>query len=338
MRAALVDLKDVRGNASEGIHAASTGGVWQAVVFGFAGVRLTGSGPIVETPHLPRSSTRLKFRLHWRNQCYEFDLSRAEVIMRTDNRTEELELYSEGLPEGWTEASALPIQGVIFDLDGVLTDTSEFHYRGWKQLADEEGISFDRQANEMLRGLARQDSLLQLLAERQVTEAELQEMMARKNGYYEKFIQNLTAADLLPGAKDLLDELRAAGIKVALASSSKNADIVCQRLGIADKLDAIADGYSVERHKPAPDVFLYAARQLGLEPLQCLAVEDAASGVEAALAAGMWVVGLGPVERVGAAHIVYASLAGLRWSDLLAKLKHTQMFTCTIPLASYPAV
>jgi kojibiose phosphorylase len=323
MRAALVDLKDVRGNASEGIHAASTGGVWQAVVFGFAGVRLTGSGPIVETPHLPPSWTRLKFRLHWHNQCYEFDLSRAEVIMRTDNRTEELEVYSEGLPEGWNEASALPIQGVIFDLDGVLTDTSEFHYQGWKQLADEEGILFDRQANEMLRGLARRDSLLQLLGERQVTEAELQEMMARKNGYYEKFIQNLTAADLLPGAKELLDELRAAGIKVAIASSSKNAHIVCQRLGIADKLDAISDGYSVERHKPAPDVFLHAARQLGLEPLQCLAVEDAASGVEAALAAGMWVVGLGPRERVGAAHIVYASLAGLRWSDLLAKLKHT---------------
>jgi kojibiose phosphorylase len=87
MRAALVDLKDVRGNAGEGIHAASTGGVWQAVVFGFAGVRLTSSGPIVETPHLPPHWTRLKFRLHWHNQCYEFDISKTEVIVKTDNRT-----------------------------------------------------------------------------------------------------------------------------------------------------------------------------------------------------------------------------------------------------------
>lgn len=335
MRAALVDLKDVRGNASEGIHAASTGGVWQAVVFGFAGVRLTSLGPMVENPHLPPSWTRLKFRLHWRDQCYEFDLSKTEMIMKTDNRTEELELYGEGLPKGSPD-SVLPIQGVIFDLDGVLTDTSEFHYRSWKQLADEAGIPFDREANEMLRGLSRRDSLLQLLGEQQATEAELQEMMARKNGYYEKFIQSLSPADLLPGAYELLEQLGTAGIKVAIASSSKNAHVVCQRLGITDKLDAIADGHSVEFHKPAPNVFLHAAKQLSLEPLQCLAVEDAASGVAAALTAGMWVVGLGPVERVGAAHIVYESLAGLRWSDLLAKLKQTKMFACTIPIASYP--
>lgn len=338
MRAALVDLKDVRGNAGEGIHAASTGGVWQAVVFGFAGVRLTSSGPIVETPHLPPHWTRLKFRLHWHKQCYEFDISKTEVIVKTDNRTEELELYADGLPQGLAESSALPIQGVIFDLDGVLTDTSEFHYQAWKQLADEDGIVFDRQANEMLRGLSRRDSLLQLLGDRTVTEAELQGMMARKNGYYEKSIHNLTSADLLPGVEELLDELRAAGIKVAIGSSSKNARLVSQRLGIADRLDAIADGNSVEHHKPAPDVFLHAARQLNLEPFQCLVVEDAASGVEAALAAGMLVVGLGPLERVGAAHVVYESLAGLRWSNLLAKLKQVQMFACTIPVTSHSGV
>jgi kojibiose phosphorylase len=314
MRAALVDLKDVRGNASEGIHAASTGGVWQAVVFGFAGVRLTPSGPIVETPHLPPDWTRLKFKLHWRKQWYEFDVSSTQVkVVTTETRTEQLGLYSEGLPilrspngrVEWTSeasltrgrytdtvATALPIRGVIFDLDGVLTDTSEFHYRGWKQLADEEGIPFDREANERLRGWSRRDSLLHLLGEQRVKEEELQEMMARKNGYYEKFIQGLTLVDLLPGTLALLDELRAAGVKVAIGSSSKNARTVIQRLGIADRVDAIADGYSVERLKPAPDVFLHAASQLGLRPQQCLVVEDAASGVEAALVAGMWVVGL----------------------------------------------
>lgn len=269
--------------------------------------------------------------------------------MTTDNGTEELGLYAEGLPEGWSASEEpltiqgrhkalhlVPIQGVIFDLDGVLTDTSEFHYRGWKQLAEEEGIPFDQQANERMRGLSRRDSLLQLLGERRVTEGQLQEMMARKNGYYEKFIQDLSPADLLPGAEALLDELRTAGVKVAIGSSSKNARIVIQRLGIADRIEAIADGYSVEQPKPAPDVFLKAAQQLGL-PAQCLVVvEDAAAGVEAALAGGMWVVGLGPMERVGAAHVVRESLAGVSWAELLAALKQTQI-ALNIPAANHPA-
>lgn len=316
MRAALVDLKDVRKNACEGIHAASTGGVWQAVVFGFAGVRMTPTGPKVVTPHLPDSWTRLQFKLQWQNQWYEFDLARTdgEVIMSADNQTDAdvTNNHQSASPE---------LKGVIFDLDGVLTDTSEFHYQAWKQLADEEGIQFDREANEKLRGLARRESLLQLLGSRQVAEAQLQEMMARKNRYYEKFIQALSPANLLPGALELLTELRSCGIKVGIGSSSKNARIVIQRLGIADLIDATADGYSVERHKPAPDVFLHAAGQLGLEPSQCVVVEDADSGVAAAKAAKMWVVGLGPFERVGAADVVLNSLAGVHWSDLQGLLQ-----------------
>ena len=202
----------------------------------------------------------------------------------------------------------------------MLTDTSEFHYLGWKRLADEEGIPFDREANEALRGLSRRDSLLRLLGDRPATEAQIQEMMARKNRYYQELIENVTPANLLPGALALLDELRAAGVKVAIGSASKNARTVVQRLGIADRVDAIADGYSVERHKPAPDLFLHAAAQLGLSPTECVVIEDAASGVEAALAAGMWAVGLGPVERVGAAHVVLPSLEGVHWADLLARL------------------
>ncbi len=335
MRAALVDLKDLRGNASEGIHAASTGGVWQAVIFGFAGVRITETGPTVETPHLPPGWTRLKFRLNWRNQWFEFDLSRTEAKVMKRDMTEEPGSYAEDLAESQaqlrTQSCASPIRGVIFDLDGVLTDTSEFHYRGWKQLADEEGIPFDRLANEKLRGLSRRDSLLQLLGERRVTEGALQEMMARQNSYYEKFIQSLTPSDLLSGAGALLDELRAAGVKVAIGSSSKNARVVIHRLGIAGRVDAIADGYSVERPKPAPDIFLHAAKQLGLEPAQCLVMEDAASVVEAAITAAMWVVGLGPVERVGAAHVVLKSLEGVHWAELLAQLKQTYIFASSVP-------
>ncbi|HEY9805587.1 MAG TPA: beta-phosphoglucomutase, partial [Candidatus Obscuribacterales bacterium] len=295
MRAALVDLDDTRKNAHEGIHAASAGGVWQAVVFGFGGVRMTGSGPVA-TPRLPEGWTRLKFKLCWQGQSYEFDLKPTTTTVTPQAPT---------------------IQGVIFDLDGVLTDTAEFHYLGWKRLADEEGISFDWQANEALRGVSRRDSLLQLLGDRVVSEAQLQEMMDRKNHYYLELIKGITPDHLLPGVQNLLNDLRAAGIKVAIGSASKNAHEVIDRLGIADYVDAIADGYSVANSKPAPDLFLHAAAQIGVDPAHCVVVEDAGSGVEAALAAGMWAVGLGPFERVGAAHVVLPDLATSPWERLL---------------------
>lgn len=311
-RAALVDLADVRRNAHEGIHAASTGGTWQAVVFGFGGIHLTENGPVAK-PNLPPGWTRLKFNFLWQGKVYEFDLSNDRETPKT---TPALNLT---LPDT-RHPTPDTIQAVIFDLDGVLTDTSEFHYLGWKRLADEEGIPFDREANEALRGVSRRDSLLYLLKGRSVTEAQIEEMMARKNGYYLDLIRTITPDHLLPGVSKLLDELRAAGIKIALGSASKNAKEVLERLGILDRVDAIADGLSVKNSKPAPDVFLHAASQLNISPAHCVVVEDATSGIEAALRAGMWSVGLGPVERVGDAHVVLPNLQNVHWQDLLEKV------------------
>ena len=301
LRAAMVDLEDTRGNAADGIHGASAGGVWQAVVFGFGGVKFTNNGPVA-TPHLPPSWTRLKFRLHWRDNWHEFDFTPSI------------------LTSSYPAIPPAQIGGVIFDLDGVLTDTAEFHYRSWQRLADEEGLPFNRQANEALRGVSRRDSLLHIVGDRQYPESKLQEMMERKNRYYVESIQTISPADLLPGALELLKELRQAGIKTAIGSASKNAQMVVEKLGIANLVDAITDGYSVQRSKPAPDLFLYAANQLGLEPAQCIVVEDATAGIEAAISAGMWAVGLGPAERVGIAHVVLPSLAGVHWVDLQTRL------------------
>ena len=216
---------------------------------------------------------------------------------------------------------ASDLQGVIFDLDGVLTDTVEHHYQAWQQLADEEGIAFDRRTNEALRGLSRRSSLLRMIGDRPISEAQLQEMIDRKDRYYVTRLQTMGAEELvLPGAIAFLDEVRQQGLKVAIGSSSINAKAIVQKLGIGSWLDAIADGYSVARTKPAPDVFLYVATQLELEPSQCLVVEDAQAGVEAALAAGMWVVGLGPPERVGRAHVILPSLDAVHWADLQGQL------------------
>jgi beta-phosphoglucomutase len=304
MQAALVDLADNRGNTGDGIHAAAAGGVWQAVVFGFGGIQLGESGPVA-TPHLPPTWTYLKFKLHWRGTWHSFNLLPARC-------------------------PAADIQGFIFDLDGVLTDTAELHYQAWQRLADEAGLPFDRQANEALRGVARRESLLLIVGERPYSAAALQEMMERKNRYYVESIQTITPQDVLPGVLELLDELRRSGIKIAIGSASKNARTVIEKLGIADLVDAIADGTSVEKPKPAPDIFLYAATLLALDPAHCVVVEDAPAGIAAAIAAGMWTIGLGAAVSVAApqpaaAHLVLPSLRGVNLSDL-----QTELSRCTI--------
>lgn len=209
------------------------------------------------------------------------------------------------------------IRAFIFDLDGVITDTAEYHYRGWKRLADEDGLPFAREDNEYLRGIPRRESLMLILKDRVHPEEKIQKMMERKNNYYLEFIKEISPRDLLPGAKELLEEIRAAGLKNALGSASKNAGEVIERLGIHSLFDAISDGHSVEHQKPAPDLFLHAAKQLHLSPAECIVVEDAAAGIEAARAGGFRSIGLGPPERVGRAEAVFPSLAGIHLSDLL---------------------
>jgi kojibiose phosphorylase len=205
----------------------------------------------------------------------------------------------------------LPIKGVIFDLDGVLTDTSELHYLAWKKLADKEKINFTKEDNESLRGIPRRESLLLILKDKKASESEIEEMMERKNNYYIESISTLTKKDLLPGARDFLVNLRANGIKTAVGSASKNARTVIEKLGITDLLDAIADGSSVKNQKPAPDLFLYAAKLIKSPPSQCVVFEDAAAGIESAIAGGMWAIGIGPKSRLERAHVIFQNLEEL---------------------------
>jgi len=209
-------------------------------------------------------------------------------------------------------------KAIIFDLDGVLTDTSEYHYKAWKRLADEEGIPFTREENdEHLRGVGRRDSLMYILRGRKVSEEQIQVMMDRKNRYYTEMIKSITPNDLVAGGRDLLNEIRMAGIKAAIASSSKNCYTVLERLDILSYLDGIADGNSVVNSKPAPDLFVYAAGSVQVPTPDCLGVEDADAGIEAIKTAGMQALGIGPKERFHRADKVLPTLASLHLADVL---------------------
>ncbi len=210
-------------------------------------------------------------------------------------------------------------QAIIFDLDGVLTDTSDYHYRAWKHLADDEKIPFTREENDAhLRGIGRRESLEYLIGDRKYSEQQIQEMMERKNRYYNEFIRSMTPAEVVAGGPALLQEIRKAGMKAAIASTSKNAHTVLERLEITSLFDGIADGSCVVNEKPAPDIFVYAAGLVGVPTSACLGVEDAAAGVEAIKAAGMFALGIGPRERFHGADAVLPSLANLHLPQLLS--------------------
>jgi beta-phosphoglucomutase len=206
----------------------------------------------------------------------------------------------------------------IFDLDGVITDTAEYHYRSWKRLADEAGIPFSREDNEQLRGVSRRQSLQILLKGRSLTEDEMEAWMERKNNYYRAYLAEITPGDLLPGVEAFFREAKASGIKLSVASASKNAVEVINRLQIAPLLDAVGDGYCVSNPKPAPDLFVWVAGRLNAYPARTVVFEDAAAGIEAALKAGMFAVGLGPTERVGQAHIVFPCLANVSVANIVS--------------------
>lgn len=181
------------------------------------------------------------------------------------------------------------IEAVIFDLDGVIVSTDDCHYRAWKRMADEEGIYFDREINNRLRGVSRMASLDIVLerANREYSEDEKQALAEKKNNYYKELICKLTPNDILPGAMETLEELKKNGIKIAIGSSSKNTSIILKQIGLDTYFDAVSDGNNITHSKPNPEVFLKAAEMLGVAPENCMVVEDADAGIEAGKRAGM---------------------------------------------------
>ena len=205
------------------------------------------------------------------------------------------------------------MKAVIFDLDGVLCSTDRYHYLAWKSIADEIGVYFDEQINNRLRGVSRMASLDIVLerCERDVPPEEKLRLAETKNSRYRELLKNLTPGDLLPGALEVLESLRRAGIRLAIGSSSKNTPFILERLGISDRFDAISDGNNISRSKPDPEVFVKAADMLGLPCGDCLVVEDALAGAEAAHRAGMKAACVGDAAQAGVGDWNMKSLAEL---------------------------
>jgi beta-phosphoglucomutase len=210
------------------------------------------------------------------------------------------------------------VAAFIFDMDGVLTDTVEYHYQSWRRLAAELKISFTREDNQKLLGRSRPDSLKIFLQGRPIVEAEFQQLLLKKNEYFLNLIQHFSPADLLPGVNALLTAIKQAGFKMAVASSSRNTEFILSRLGIIASFDSISDSNRIVRAKPAPDLFFDAASRLGAAPGACVVFEDSTAGVVAGLAAGMLVVGIGPKDLVDRAHLRYPSMDKVNLKEILA--------------------
>jgi beta-phosphoglucomutase len=189
------------------------------------------------------------------------------------------------------------IEAVVFDLDGIITDTAHFHYLAWKQLAEEVGVSIDEVFNERLKGVSRMDSLELILIEgnrqNDFTLSEKEEMAEKKNLHYRDFLNDLTPNDVLPRILELIANIKAEGIPIGLASVSKNAATVLNALQLEDAFDFIADAAKIKRSKPDPEIFLTACEGLGAKPQQSIGIEDAAAGIQAIKASGMFAVGVG---------------------------------------------
>jgi beta-phosphoglucomutase len=212
-------------------------------------------------------------------------------------------------------ASAPSPAALILDLDGIVTDTAEHHEAAWRSTLEAHGLTFRPAAYERTLGRSRADSLRELLGEHEVDVATFEAMLVEKNTRYLAALEGLSLRDVLPGVIDLLLDAESRRWKVAIGSSSRNAAMVLDRIGITDLFDAVADGTSGDP-KPAPDIFLAAATMIGVEPSACVVIEDAASGVAAGIAAGMRVIGVGPADRVGRAHVRVDSTRDLVLDEL----------------------
>jgi len=260
-----VDINVNWHGAEDGIHIANCGYLWQLAVCGFAGLHMpTECQELKITPALPEDIRQISFHIYWKGELKRITVLRDAVRIQKE------------------------YEAILFDLDGVLCHTDHYHFRAWKVIADKLNLFFDEGKNNRLRGVSRMESLGIVLEEypAELTEQDKYLLSEEKNQIYRGFLNEMSEKDLEENVKHVLHCLKEKQIKMAVASSSKNAVSILKKIGLFDYFDVIVDGNDIKKSKPDPEVFLLAARRLGKLPANCLVVEDARAGVDAAVAGG----------------------------------------------------
>ncbi len=325
-----VDLDDLHGNTSHGAHMAAMAGSWQALVWGFGGMRFasdaSGRVQLAFDPVLPSMWRGYRFGVVWQGCRIEIavDAHHATYTLRGAG-TLHIRHGAEAIALDAAKSVTLPlsaayqheritfprpVQALIFDLDGVIADTASLHLVAWRRLSDELGLDWDDANGERLKGVDRLASLDIVLgaSAQKYTSEQKQQLADRKNGFYRATITELSAKDLLPGAREALLAARAAGLKLALASTSRSAKEVVESLGVAALFDCIVDSALVAHPKPDPEIFQRAAAALGVHPATCLGIEDAQAGIAAIKSAGMAALGVGDAHILRGADAVIPNL------------------------------
>lgn len=215
------------------------------------------------------------------------------------------------------------IKGLIFDLDGVIVDTAKYHFLAWQRMAKELGVEFTEVENEQLKGVSRRGSIDKILnwGGISLSEEEIQHWMTTKNDWYLEYVANMNPSEVLPGAAEIISAAKSAGLKISLGSASKNSRFILEKVNLIREFDAIVDGTVVSASKPDPEVFVTGAHLLNLEPSECIVFEDAVAGVQAAVAGGMKVVGVGEADVLHEADIILPNLDGVDLQeDIIKKL------------------
>lgn len=317
---AFVDLHDLHGNSFHGCHLAAMAGSWLAIAQGWGGLSIREDA-LSLAPVCPPGWPDYAFRFRWRGSVVEAKISPAGTCYALKDGIPP-DFTDHGRPVvfsgGFARMEPPAFDAIIFDLDGVITDTAEAHFQAWKRLCDEERIPFDRTINERLKGVERAQSL-SLIAEAaglRIEQPVFDAMLVRKNDYYRNSLAGFGPADLFPGVARLLAECRNARLKIGLASASRNAPDLIQRLGIAPCFDFVADAGAVARGKPHPDIFLETAKAMGVAPDRCIGIEDSIAGIRAIRAAGMVAIGVGDASILSEADLVVGTTGDVRLETL----------------------
>lgn len=334
-----VDLDDLHANTSHGAHMAAMAGSWLALAWGFGGLRVR-EGALGFDPVLPSAWRGYRFGVVWKGRCItlavdaktaHYTLTRGapmgivhagQSLQLVEGATLSLELTD----HSDTVAAPAPVtfphafEALIFDLDGVLADTAHLHHAAWQRLAGELGLPWDDSIGERLKGVDRAASLDIVLGEAagRYTIEQKHQFADRKNGYYRKAIEAFSVKDLLPGALKTLRAARTACLKIALASASRSAGELVERMGIGEYFDHIVDASMVARPKPDPEIFQRAAAALGVDPAACLGIEDAQAGVVAIKSAGMAALGIGDARTLREADAVLPDLTSFELEKFVA--------------------